>query len=75
MRLNEYQNDPLSEGQPGLAIAGRWDLAANKEKFQLDGAIDAKACNVELARRLMFVAQNGKCCLTDLLLDHVVTLT
>lgn len=59
IRLNDYKNDPLSQGQPGLAIAGRWDLAEGKDKFQLDGAIDAKVTNLALARELKFMAVNG----------------
>eukprot|EP01134_Creolimax_fragrantissima_P003660 CFRG3660T1 len=58
MRYNDFENDPLSLGQPGNAIAGRWDLAKG-EKFQLDGAIDAKITNVGMGRKLIFMAVNG----------------
>ncbi|KNC83961.1 hypothetical protein SARC_03825 [Sphaeroforma arctica JP610] len=58
LRYNDYENDPLSLGQPGNAVAGRWDLAKG-EKFQLDGAIDAKVTNIAMGRDMKFWAVNG----------------
>lgn len=59
MRLNNYLSNPLSGGEPGNAIAGRSDLSPNPAKFQLDGAIDAKVVNMEMAARMVFDAVNG----------------
>ncbi|KAF0702360.1 hypothetical protein AaE_015988 [Aphanomyces astaci] len=59
MRANNYQHDELSLGDPGRAIAARYDLASNPLEFALNGAIDAKVTSVHLARQLQCEAVLG----------------
>ncbi|RHZ28446.1 hypothetical protein DYB31_015412 [Aphanomyces astaci] len=56
---NNYQHDELSLGDPGRAIAARYDLASNPLEFALNGAIDAKVTSVHLARQLQCEAVLG----------------
>lgn len=47
MRFNQYQTDPLSEGNPGFAISSRFDLA--KKDAMPFGGIDSKVTSTKLA--------------------------
>ncbi|KNC83869.1 hypothetical protein SARC_03894 [Sphaeroforma arctica JP610] len=61
LRYNDYENNLLSLGQRyvyGNDVARRWDLAQGN-RFQLDGAIDAKVTNIAMGRDLKFWTVNG----------------
>jgi hypothetical protein len=57
MQSNDYQNDPLSQGDPANAIASRYDLRTrNSAAF---GAIDAKISSVSNMRDMACDAISG----------------
>jgi hypothetical protein len=57
MRSNDYKNDPLSLGDPGNAIASRFDLeTSNPMGF---GAIDSKIASVSLVNNFTCYAAAG----------------
>ncbi|GIQ85516.1 phospholipase B-like protein [Kipferlia bialata] len=53
MRYNNYENDPLTTGDPGQTIASRYDLRSpySGHSRAAMGAIDAKCVNMHMARR------------------------
>lgn len=59
MRENDYQNDPLSEGDPGNAISSRFDLETDPSRQQLFGGIDSKIVSSELIQNLTCIAVCG----------------
>ena len=66
MRLNRYEDDPLSDGSPANAIAARYDLeplpgAAAEESWtcRATGAVDAKVVDLEAFRSRAAYAVNG----------------
>jgi hypothetical protein len=59
MRFNDFQNDPLSMGDPSNAIASRLDLYENKTEARTFGAIDGKVTSLELLKMNAAWAQSG----------------
>jgi len=57
MRYNNYENDPLSLGDPGNAIASRFDLATSNPTPM--GAIDSKVTSSTRIRHLISEAISG----------------
>ena len=46
IRYNDYENDPLSKGDPSKALASRYDLR-KEGKSQCFGNVDAKFVSVK----------------------------
>jgi hypothetical protein len=59
IRYNNYKNDPLSSGNPGYAIASRYDLQPPQMMPQAFGATDAKMTNSSLLRSGRVMIQAG----------------
>lgn len=59
IRYNNFQNDPLAQGDACHQIAARCDLNQPGKRAEAFGAIDAKVTNVQLAKRNAAVAQSG----------------
>jgi Phospholipase B len=61
MQQNNWQNDPLSKGCPGNAIASRFDVEAPNCPMSrvANGATDSKVTNSELVKRMASMAIAG----------------
>jgi len=61
MRQNNFQNDPLSLGCPGNAIAARFDIEAPNCQMSrvANGATDAKITSSSMIRKMSSVAISG----------------
>ncbi|EFA82802.1 phospholipase B-like protein [Heterostelium album PN500] len=57
MRYNNYQKDPISQGNPSYSICSRFDLI--KDKPILLGGTDSKVINYKLMKEQIIVAING----------------
>ena len=57
IRYDDYQNDPLSKGDPAAAICPRYDLRTTGAKAF--GGIDGKVSSYSLVRQNVVRAQSG----------------
>ncbi|KAF2078187.1 hypothetical protein CYY_000477 [Polysphondylium violaceum] len=60
MRYNDYQNDPLSQGDAANQISSRYDLnLPTASDYDAFGGIDSKVTSLALLNQLTVLAQSG----------------
>eukprot|EP01132_Coremiostelium_polycephalum_P005003 gene5003-6229_t len=60
MRYNDFQNDPLSQGDAANQISSRFDLnPVTAQDYDAFGGIDSKVTSLSLLNQMIVVAQSG----------------